>query len=182
MENDLTWTREKKDVLMSTRVFDVCKVRERSATGICGDYTVLDSDSWVVVVADAGEDFIMVRQWRHGYSGITMEFPGGCGDGGESALRTAERELLEETGFTAGKITLLGTLSPNPALFSNRVSFCLAEDLTDTFEQHPDPDEVINRVRVPKNEVLRSFGSGEYMHSFVGTALALYIRHRGFEF
>ena len=182
MEKNLQWHRERKEILMKTRVFDVCKVTERSETGVGGDYTVLDSDSWVIVVADAGDDFIMVRQWRHGYSGITAEFPGGCGDGCESVLETAARELLEETGFKAGKLTLLATLSPNPALFSNRVSICLAEDLTDTCEQHPDPDEVINRVRVPKNEVLQSFGTGEYVHSFVGTALALYIRHRGFRF
>ncbi len=179
MEKKLEWKTLSREGLLDTPVFRVKCADEVSATGIRGKYAVLDAPDWVVVIPELDGDFLLVRQWRHGYSGITAEFPGGCAEPGETPEATAARELEEETGFRAGSLRLLGTLNPNPALFSNRVSFVLAGGLTDTRQQHPDPDEVISYIRVPRGRVLASLGTGEYMHSFMGTALALYLRERG---
>ncbi len=41
----------------------------------------------------------MVRQFRHGSGGITIEFPAGTIDPGENPEIAAKRELLEETGL-----------------------------------------------------------------------------------
>ena len=108
-----------------------------------------------------------------------MEFPGGVMDPGEDPAEAAARELLEETGFKAGKLTLLGVTSPNAALFKNSFYCFLAEDMEQTGTQELDDDELLEFELLPKEEVFRSYGSGDYIHAMMGTALALYCRHRG---
>ena len=98
-------------------------------------------------------------------------------DEGEDPVESAYRELEDETGFKTGKMTVLGVCSPNPAIFSNSITVCLAEDLTPTNELHLDDDEVLMYEMVPIDEVINSFCKGEYVNAFMGTALALYMRH-----
>ena len=108
---------------------------------------------------------------------MTWEFPGGVCNPDEDPAETAKRELFEETGFRAGKITKLGRCSSNPALFKNHFTAYLAEDLEQTGEQHLDADELLNFRLMPVPKVIDSFGSEEFSHAFMGTALAFYFRH-----
>ena len=76
-------------------------------------------------------------------------------------------------------MTVLGRCNPNPAIYANTITFVLAEDLTATNELHTDEDEFVEPVEIPVSEVLERFGSGEFCNAFVGSALALYMRHIG---
>ena len=163
--------------VLHTRVFDVIETQERSATGIEGNYLSLNTRDWVIAIAVTAGKMIMVRQWRHGSRSLTVEFPGGVADPGETPEQGAARELEEETGYRAGRVSVLGTFSPNPAIQSNRITFCLAEDLVQTGEQHLDRDEVLDCILVPVPEVLERLAQGEYINAFVGTGLSLYMRH-----
>lgn len=179
----LEWKQNGSERLLHTPILDVKSLDETSPEGYRGKYIAFDAPDWTLVIPAVkdpeGDDFVMVRQWRHGLGAVTSEFPGGVGEPGETPEETAARELEEETGIRAGKITLLGSCNPNPALFSNRVNFCLAEELDFGGTLHPDTDEVITCLRVNKQEVLDSFCGGEYQHALAGTALCLYLRHIG---
>lgn len=174
---DLMWKTLGTETILETPIFSVEKKKEESATGIKGDYFAINSCEWVSIIPVYKGEFILVRQFRHAYSGITAEFPGGMCDEGENPLESAARELEEETGFKAGKLTMLGSCSPNPALFSNTINVVLAEELTPTNELHLDDDEILTYTSAPIQEVIDSFCSGEYTNAFMGTALALYMRH-----
>ncbi len=176
-DKDLIWRTEETERLLHTPVFDVWRQREVSGTGLQGDYVAVDAPDWVVVAAVYQGNFVLVRQWRHGAARLTVEFPAGVAEPGETPEQTAARELLEETGFRAGKVTLLGSCSANPALFRNRIHCVLAEDLTPTGEQHLDADELLKYSLAPVAEVVAGFGSGECVHAYMGTALAFYLRH-----
>lgn len=176
-EKDLIWKVLDSEKKLHTPVLDVIYQNERAESGLCGTYVAMDAPDWIVTIPVLGDSFIMVRQWRHALQAITTEFPGGVGNPGEEPEKAAARELLEETGYRPGRMTHLATCSPNPALFSNKVHFYLAEDLTDTGVLHPDEDEFLHSFRVPIAEVLEKFGTGEYLHAFLGTAIALYLRH-----
>ena len=91
--------------------------------------------------------------------------------------QTAARELWEETGFRAGRLTQLGVVNPNPALFRNRFYVYLAEELEPTGTQKLDPDELLNWELRPIEEVLSAYGSPEFSHALMGTALALWLLH-----
>ncbi len=177
-DDRLRWTTTEKREILSTPVFDVYRQHEISATGIEGDYIAVDAPHWVVVIPKLDDKFIMVRQWRHAAGEISIEFPGGVGEPGEDPEISATRELEEETGYRAHKMTHLGTFGPNPALFSNQIHFYLAEELEDTGKQNLDADEVLEFLQVPVDEVIDMCGRGEFSHVFMAAALGMYIRER----
>ena len=176
-EEALKWQILETKQLLHTPVFDVLSQREQAAAGLSGSYVAMEAPDWVMVIPVLGEDFLLVRQWRHAARCLTVEFPGGVRDGSEDPADTARRELLEETGFKAGKLTRLGSCNPNPALFRNTFHCYLAEELIPTGRQHLDADELLRCERRPIREVLASFGSPLYSHGLMGTALAFYLRN-----
>ena len=179
MKNDsLKWEVNKKEKILSTPIFDVYQQAETAATGITGDYLAIDAPDWVMTIPVYEDKFVMVRQWRHAAECLSVEFPGGIADEGEDPAETAYRELLEETGFKAEKITHLGTVSPNAAIFSNRFHIYLAEDLIPTGETSLDDDELVSCELIPIDEVIASYGGEEYSHALMGTALFCYLRRR----
>ena len=179
MEDEkLIWKTLDEKKLLHTRVFDVLSLRERASNGIEGDYIALDAPDCVVVLPEHNGNFIMVRQWRHGAGRLTTEFPGGVIDRGEAPDRAAARELYEETGMRAGKLTLLGSFSPNPALFNSVFHVYLARELTPADGQHLDADELVDCFEMPIDEVISSLGSDDLCHAFMGAAMALYLRMR----
>lgn len=175
-DNDLKWTIKSKEQILHTPVFDVISQHEISATGIEGDYVAMEAPDWCMVIPVYQGNFVMVRQWRHSSEELTTEFPGGVVDRGEDPAVTAARELLEETGFKAGRLTKLGDCSPNPALFKNRFHVYLAEELVPTGEQDLDDDELLTYRLLPTDEVIASFGRGEFSHALTGTAIAYYLQ------
>lgn len=180
-DNELKWTIDSKKELLRTPVYDVIEQHEISASGIEGDYIAIDCPDWVQVIPEYGDNFVMVRQWRHSSEALTTEFPGGVVDRGEDPAVSAARELLEETGFRAGRLTKLGDCSPNPALFKNRFHVYLAEDLTPTGEQDLDDDELLTYRLIPIREVIASFGKGGFTHALTGTAIAYYLQNRNYK-
>lgn len=176
-DEELKWKDEGKKLLLHTCVFDVQEKECLSHSGLTGKYFVMDAPDWCVVIPKKGENFLMARQWRHGTTSITTEFPGGVVEKGEDPAVCAARELSEETGYRAGKLTKLGECSPNPALFTNRLHIFLAEDLVPLGKQQLDEDEFLNCIELPAKEVIDSFGKGEFIHAYTGTALGLYLRH-----
>ena len=175
----LCWKKLSEKILLHHKVMDVVEKERQAESGMTGQYVSIRTFNWVIAIPVHDGRFVMVRQWRHGLEGITVEFPGGVQEDGETAESGAARELFEETGYRAGKLTLLGQCNPNPAIYENRITFVLAEDLTATDELHTDDDELVEPVELPVEEVIERFGSGEFCNVFVGTGLALYLKHIG---
>jgi len=124
------WRALEDEHLQHCKVFDVHRARMASpSTGQEHVFYRIESRPWVNVVAlTPSDELVMVRQFRHGSRRVTLEIPGGIVDPGESPAQAAGRELLEETGYRAGRLESLGSINPNPALFANRVHMQLALD------------------------------------------------------
>ena len=183
-DEKLKWASGEKKLLLKTAVFDVTSSTNTHKEGsreLQGDYIVLDAPDWVIIIPEledkaAGRrEFFMVKQWRHGAKCLSVEFPGGVIDKGEEAEQAARRELLEETGCRAGKLTKLGVVNPNPALFSNHVHFYLAQDLECTGGQSLDADEFVNVIKVPVEEIKKDMGSEQFPHALMSTAMMFYL-------
>ena len=178
-DEKLKWTEGKPKELLNTVVCKVTSRHNTSYDGTEGDYIIMEAPDWVIVIPEIDDNFLMVKQWRHGEAALSVEFPGGVIDKGEEAEAAARRELEEETGCKAGKLTKLGSVNPNPALFSNHVHFYLAQNLSESGKQHLDQDEFINCMKLSKKEVLEGMGTAAFPHAIMGMALSLYVKHNG---
>lgn len=178
--SNLAWREEGRKTVFKGPVFTVDETLCRSPEGKLWTYTVLNAASWVIVIpvllsASGEREFVMVRQWRHGARALSLEFPGGVIEPGEAPEAGAGRELLEETGFKAGKLTKLGEFNPNPAIMSNKVYVFLAEQLQAQESQSLDADEYVAVERAPEREVIKNIGRPPYIHGLMGAALSLYL-------
>ena len=78
------------------------------------DFYITEAPDWVNVIAITTEGkFIIEEQYRHGIQKVCFELCAGMVDEGETPLETAKRELLEETGYSAGNWTAFGMSVPN---------------------------------------------------------------------
>jgi len=168
MEKDeLSWTTNSEKHEIDCRIFKVKSVWREAAENRKGQFTVIDSPDWVTILPivknNQGNDcFLIVRQYRHGCASLTKEFPAGMIDQGEEPLEAAIRELEEETGYRAEKITQIGCINPNPAFMSNHSYTFLAEGLTPSGRKNLDENEMIDMELVPVKELEEQMGTGMY--------------------
>jgi 8-oxo-dGTP pyrophosphatase MutT (NUDIX family) len=158
-ERDLTILRIREDLLEDPR-------------GHTHPRVIISAPDWVHVLAlTIGGEAVLVRQFRAGIHGETLEFPGGMVDPGETPAQTAARELEEETGFVAGRWTSLGSCFPNPALQRNRLHTFVAHDCRKTAEPHLDPGEDVRVELVPAASLRERVATGEITHGLVLASL-----------
>lgn len=72
---------------------------------------------------------LMLRQFRAAVGGFIYELPAGTRGQGESVLSCARREIVEETGYAAGKLTVLGDIFPVPGYSTEKIRIYKAERL-----------------------------------------------------
>lgn len=141
----LRWQEQGRQTLHQSRLFTFYTSRQQSSDGRVGDFTLLECPDWVNVVAldrrGPVPQVLLVRQYRFGGGLVSLEFPGGVVDPGESPAAAARRELLEECGCTAGTWFHLGSINPNPAFMTNQAHSWLALDL-DIRQDRTDLDEL----------------------------------------
>ena len=119
---------------------------------------------------------ILVRQYRYPMGCVTLEVPAGKLDGDEDPLICAERELSEETGYTAGKIWKLTTIATTVG-FSNEVIHLYAASNLTAGKQHPDEDEFINTVKVPLTAAVQMVETGKIIDSKTIISILLLAKH-----
>ncbi len=180
----LSWTTRGRKKVQDCRIFSVYAVDRENSTGGLGQFIQLEAPNWVTVIplvidAEGGQRFLMVSQYRHGNEMVTREFPAGTVEMDEPPAEAAARELLEETGYQAKELIELGTVSPNPAFMSNRVTTFLARDLHLVQEQELDEHELIDVVSEPVADVISSMGTGAYDNGIMMISLLYYLRYAG---
>jgi len=173
------WTPLETEFLQDCAVFTVSRAAARSPQGETHDFFRIDSADWVnVVPLTAGGEVVMIRQYRHGLRDLTLEIPGGLIDPGEEPVVAAGRELLEETGFRAAELVPIGAISPNPALFSNRVHTYLATGLEQVgAPTNPGNEETVVEL-VPEADLRGIVRDGGVDHALVIAALHFLDLHR----
>ena len=175
------WRRRDAERIQRCGIFSLDRVSfEPPEGGEPRPFHVLDMPEWINVIAVTDELQVpMVRQYRFGTENLTLEIPGGMCDPGEAPLAAARRELKEETGYESDAWSPLGWVYPNPSIQNNRCHTFLAGGARKTAEPDLDPNERIEQVLVPLDEIAPRIAAGEISHALVIAAFRFYEQTRG---
>jgi ADP-ribose pyrophosphatase len=127
------------------------------------DYFVRESTGYVMVFAlTPARQVIVLRQYRYAVDDVIVEFPAGSIDTDEDPLACAQRELAEETGYTAARWEPLLSVPAEPVRSNAIVRAYLALDAQHTQPQNLDPTEAIEPYTVALDEIRSMLRSGAF--------------------
>lgn len=142
--------------------FDVHRVDLQGSDGQphSRDLVVHPGSVLIVPVLDA-DHLVLIRNYRFSADEVLWELPAGTIEPvGEPPLFCAQREIIEETGYRAGRMTHLLTFYACPGISTEKMHLFLAEDLTQV-GQDLDASEQIEPKVVSRDEAMRLVRDGE---------------------
>lgn len=170
------WRTTARETLIADRWLtlhaDTCVTAEGATVG---PYYVTGYPDWALIVAlDDADNILMIEQYRHARGIVSLELPGGGVDASDADLLAgARRELLEETGCVADDWQVVASLSPNPAIHTNRCHAVLARGTRCVALPHDEPSERVRRHWIAVDEVVRRAMAGEVQQAVHVAALAI---------
>jgi ADP-ribose pyrophosphatase len=122
------------------------------------EYVVHSGAVMIVAQLDDGQ-IVLERQYRYPLHAVMIEFPAGKLDAGESPLACAQRELQEETGYTAREWARAGVLHPVISYSTEFIDIWFARRLT-LGERKLDAGEFLDVFTATPAELLNWCGNG----------------------
>lgn len=154
-------------------VFRVTKDTIRLPDGRPGRRDLVHSLGGVVILpVDSEGRVTLVRQFRYAHGEALLEAVAGKLEKGEEPFPAAQRELREETGFTAKTWTPLGLIETSPGFLTEKLWLFLARDLT-AGELDLDDGEFLNGETYSLEEAVRMAEDGRIND---GKTLAILLR------
>lgn len=134
-------------VIAKTRIFEIQSVDLRFSNGEERTYERLTPQrrSSVMVLPIHEGNLIFVKEYAVGSERYELNFPKGIVDHGEQPIEAANRELQEEIGFGARKLTPLRPLYSSPSHMFGLMHSFIAEDLYPSWLEgdEPEPLEIV---------------------------------------
>lgn len=153
--------------LISQRWLEVREQRVRLANGHEIDrFHLIHGPDWSSVLCLTGDQqVVLVRQYRHGLGGASLELPAGVIEPDELPIDAARRELREESGFQSEHVVPLLTMVPEPSRSSTRAHFFFAHDARRIADLSLDSSEDLEVLLVPVSELLGLIDEGHIQHA-----------------
>ena len=143
------------------KIVDLSVDRVRLPNGnVCDLEMIRHPGAAAVVPVDTEGNVLLVRQYRYAVSGWLYEVPAGKLEVGEDPTVCAAREIEEETGVRAGRLTPMDWIWTTPGFTDERIWLYLATELASS-KQSLQPDEVLSVERMPLDEAVGLARRGE---------------------
>ncbi|WP_299009381.1 ADP compounds hydrolase NudE [uncultured Shewanella sp.] len=128
-----------------SRLFHIEQVELQFSNAACRQYERMKGKgrgAVMVVPVLNNQQFLLGREYAVGTDSYELGFSKGLIDPGETAIEAANRELQEEIGYGAKKLTHLMELSLAPSYFSSKMQIFLAEDLYENKLEGDEPEPI----------------------------------------
>jgi len=126
-----------------------------------------------MLAIDKDNKVILVKQNRFPRGDI-LEIPAGTLEKGEKPKKCAFRELQEETGYNARKMTPLITYYPSVGYNTEAIHCFVASGLSQPGDLELDADEIISVVKIPLKKLIKMILSGKIIDSKTICAVLTY--------
>jgi len=134
---------------------------------------IVEQGNVVAILAIDGDEAILVNEFRYPV-GYVLEIPAGTVDKGETPLKCAKRELLEETGYKAKKIEHLIRFFPKLGYNTQIIDCYIATELEKISEPNLDEDELITVKKIKFRKLLNMINNGKIYGSYTICAVMIY--------
>lgn len=138
------------------------------------EYVVHPGAVVVIPMLDDGR-IVLERQYRYPVGHVMVEFPAGKLDAGEDPLFCGQRELLEETGYSAREWARAGAMHLAIGYSTEIIHIYFARGLT-LGERQLDHGEFVDVISAGTDELLRWCGDGTVTDAKT-LACALWLRN-----
>ncbi len=139
-------------------------------------YSLRLPDYAAILAITDDQQVLCVRQYRPAVERYTLELPSGIIDPGETPEQSARRELIEETGYEAAWLQVLGPMYPDTGRLGNQIWCCFAKGLRRLEGRQPEAG--IEVVEMSLQELLRATSEGVFDHA-LHVAVILMAQLRG---
>ena len=151
------------EIVFQGKVFDV-KIDEIEFDGTekktVRQVAVHSGGAVVVPVKDDGK-IVLISQYRYPHNEVIYELPAGKLETGEDPQVCATRELTEETGYKAGKVSKLGKIYTTPGFCNETLHIYLAENLIPGNHAREEGEEEIEMFELTMDEIDEKIRAGE---------------------
>lgn len=162
------WKLIKKNIVYQNNFLTLREDEVIDPNGNPKKWNLLEAGYGSVVIVPVNEkgEFILIGQERYATDEFSWEFPGGGIKKGENPRAAAERELAEEAGVSAGKLTQLLSYYPLNSVMNQTSYVFLAENLTENLTANKDAHEKIEKRFIGKDMLLKEIKEGKIKDSF----------------
>lgn len=174
----MTTPNEEPHVLFAGKRFRVVELHQRLADGrLAPRQAILHPGAVLIVPILDGDRVCLIRNERVAVGKTLIELPAGTLEGPEPPLEAAERELAEETGYTAARWRELPGFFMSPGILRERMHVFVAQDLA-AGDPAREAGENIDNLIVPWGEALAMVDRGEIEDAKTISALLMWDRLR----
>ncbi len=171
----LPWETLDSEVAYSCGGFDIVNQEVRLPDGEETEFDYLaESESVVVLPFTPYGKVVVIDEWRQAVQRLNRGLPAGSVEGDEPLDDAARRELREETGYEAGKLTHMTTMEPANGFSDAVFHYYVARECEDTGEQDLDHNESISVDTVTLDKLVEATRDGEIRDGRTAFAVVYY--------
>lgn len=158
-------TASSESVVFKFRIFDVVERSYPGRSGAVQRRHIVKHPGAVGIIPILPDGrVLLISQFRISFQKVIYEIPAGTREAGEDPSKTAERELIEETGYRAGRLELLQPIYTSPGVLQEELFLFLGTDLIPG-KDAPEDGELISLVPKTWSEIDEMIDKGEILDS-----------------